>query len=122
MEIVPLNDQLDVEAHVRPEDADDVHVGMTARVNLGAHNQRRLPMITGIVRTVSADRLVDQHTNQAYFNVIVAVDRSQLKDYPDVKLIPGMPVDVSLDTGARTAVDYFLEPISAVFRHGMRER
>jgi hypothetical protein len=38
------------------------------------------------------------------------------------KLIPGMPVDVSLETGSRTALEYFLEPITAVFRHGMRER
>jgi HlyD family type I secretion membrane fusion protein len=122
LEIVPINDQLDVEAHVRPEDADDVHIGMSAKVNLGAYKQRRLPMITGTVTTVSADRLTDQKTGQAYFNVEIAVDRSQLKDYPDVKLIPGMPVDVSLETGSRTALEYFVEPITAVFRHGMRER
>ena len=122
MEIVPVEDQLDVEAHVKPEDADDVHPGMTAKVNLGAYKQRRLPMITGVVTNVSADRLVDQHTNQPYFSVMVAVDKSQLKDYPDVKLIPGMPVDASLDTGSRTALEYFLEPITSVFRRGMRER
>lgn len=122
MEIVPVNDQLDVEAHVRPEDADNVHIGMTAKVNLGAYNQRRLPLITGVVRTVSADRLTDPHTNQPYFLVIVVVDRDQLKDYPDVKLIPGMPVDVALDTGSRTALEYFIEPITSVFRRGMRER
>jgi len=122
LEIVPIDDQLDVEAHVRPEDADDVHIGMTAKVNLGAYKQRRLPMITGTVTTISADRLTDQKTGQAYFNVEIAVDLNQLKGYPDIKLIPGMPVDVSLETGSRTALDYFVEPISAVFRHGMRER
>jgi HlyD family type I secretion membrane fusion protein len=122
LEIVPIDDQLDVEAHVRPEDADDVHIGMTAKVNLGAYKQRRLPMITGTVTTISADRLTDQKTGQAYFNVEIAVDLNQLRDYPDIKLIPGMPVDVSLETGSRTALDYFVEPISAVFRHGMRER
>ncbi len=122
LEIVPVNDQLDVEAHVRPEDAEDVHIGMSAKVNLGAYKQRRLPMITGTVTTISADRLTDQKTGQAYFNAEIAVDLNQLKDYPDVKLIPGMPVDVSLETGSRTALEYFLEPITAVFRHGMRER
>jgi HlyD family type I secretion membrane fusion protein len=122
LEIVPINDQLDVEAHVRPEDADDVHIGMMAKVNLGAYKQRRLPMITGTVTTISADRLTDQKTGQAYFNVEIAVDLNQLKDYPDIKLIPGMPVDVSLETGSRTALEYFIEPITAVFRHGMRER
>ncbi len=79
-------------------------------------------MITGTVTTVSADRLTDPRTQTPYFSVMIAVDRSQLKDYPDVKLIPGMSVDVSLDTGARTAMQYFLEPITAVFRHGMREK
>ena len=105
-----------------PEDADNVHIGMMAKVNLGAYKQRRLPMITGTVTTISADRLTDQKTGQAYFNVEIAVDLNQLKGYPDIKLIPGMPVDVSLETGSRTALDYFVEPISAVFRHGMRER
>jgi len=122
MEIVPINDQLDVEAHVRPEDADQVHIGMSAKVSFGAYQQRRLPMILGTVTNVSADRLVDAHTNQPYFAVTVSVDRSQLKDYPEVKLIPGMPVDVALDTGARTALEYFMEPITSVFRRGMRER
>jgi len=122
MEIVPIADQLVVEAHVRPEDADNVHIGMTAKVSLGAYKQRRLPMITGSVTAVSADRLVDPHTEQAYFSVEIAVDRGQLNGNPDVKLIPGMPVDVSLDTGSRTALEYFVEPISSVFRHGMRER
>lgn len=122
MEIVPIEDQLDVEAKVKPEDADDVHIGMSAKVNLGAYKQRRLPMITGVVTNVSADRLVDQHTNQPYFSVMVQVDKSQLKDYPDVKLIPGMPVDVAIDSGTHTALDYFIEPITGVFRRGMRER
>jgi len=36
--------------------------------------------------------------------------------------VPGLPVEVALDTGARTALDYFLEPISDVFRKGMREK
>ncbi len=122
MEIVPANDELSVEAHVRPEDADDVHIGMTARVNLGAYKQRRLPMISGIVTAVSADRLTDQRTGQPYFNVMVSVDRSQLKNYPDIRFIPGMPVDVNIDTGERTMLDYFIEPITGVFNRGMRER
>jgi multidrug efflux pump subunit AcrA (membrane-fusion protein) len=95
---------------------------MTARVNLGAYKQRRLPMISGIVTAVSADRLTDQRTGAPYFNVMVSVDRSQLKNYPDIRFIPGMPVDVNIDTGERTMLDYFLEPITGVFNRGMRER
>ena len=122
LELVPQNDALEVEAHVRPEDAESVRIGMTARVNLSAYEQRRLPLISGTVNSVSADRLVDQRTGQAYFNVEIAVDRAALKDYPNVQLIPGLPVTVALNTGSRTALDYFVEPITDVFRGGMRER
>ena len=122
MEIVPMHDALEVEAHVRPEDADGIHVGMLGRVNLSAYHQRRLPIIEGTVNDISADRLVDQRTGQPYFNVNLTVDRDVLKDYPDVHLIPGLPVEVALDTGSRTALDYLIEPITDVFRKGMREK
>ncbi|HEY4941831.1 MAG TPA: HlyD family type I secretion periplasmic adaptor subunit [Rhizomicrobium sp.] len=122
MEIVPQKDELQVEAHVRPEDADGVYAGMTARVNLSAYQQRRLPMISGVVTNISADRITDPRTGQAYFTVQLTVDRTPLKDYPDAHIIPGMPVEVAIDTGTRTALDYFVEPISDVFRRGMREK
>ena len=113
---------MEVEAHVRPEDADSVRIGMGARVNLSAYQARRLPIIEGTVNNVSADRITDTRTGQAYFNVDVTVDRSVLKDYPDARLIPGLPVEVALDTGNRTALSYFIEPVSDVFRKGMREK
>ncbi|MEI9886712.1 MAG: HlyD family type I secretion periplasmic adaptor subunit [Rhizomicrobium sp.] len=122
MEIVPQNDALEVEAHVRPEDADGIYAGMSARVNLSAFQQRRLPVISGLVTNISADRITDQRTGQAYFNVQLTVDRTPLKEYPDARLIPGMPVEVAIDTGTRTALDYFVEPITDVFRRGMREK
>jgi len=122
MEIVPAHDALEVEAHLRPEDADEVYVGMTAKVSVSAYKQRRLPMITGTVTNVSADRITDPRTGQAFFVANVSVDRSALKNYPDARLIPGMPVEVALDTGTRTALEYLFEPVRDVMRNGMRER
>jgi HlyD family secretion protein len=121
-EIVPEHDQLEVEAHVKPEDADEVYVGMSARVNLSAYKQRRLPMILGTVTEISPDRITDPHTEQSYFNALISVDRAALKPYPDARIIPGMPVEVAMHTGARTALEYFIEPIRAVLRNGMREK
>lgn len=122
MKIVPQKDTLEVEAHIRPEDADRVQTGMKARVYFSAYQSRRLPIILGDVTNVSADRQVDQHSGQAYFTVLVSVDASPLKNYPGVKLVPGLPVDVALDTGSHTAFDYFMEPITDVLRHGMKEK
>jgi len=122
MELVPAEDLLDVEAHVRPDQADTVQPGMSAHVSFNAYKQRRLPQITGSVQTVSADRLVDQRTGQPYFNVVVTVDKKELEDYKDVKLMPGLPVDVAIATGTRTMMEYFLAPVLDVIEKGMRER
>jgi HlyD family type I secretion membrane fusion protein len=122
LEIVPDNDQLEVEAHLRPEDADEAYIGMPALVRLTGDRQRRLPVISGKVTEVSADRLTDQRSGQPYFNVLVSVDRSPLKDYPNARLMPGVPIEVALKTGSRTALSYLVEPISDVMHRGMRER
>jgi HlyD family type I secretion membrane fusion protein len=122
MEIVPAEDELEIEAHVRPDDADTIVRGMEAHVSFNAYKQRRLPQLTGTVSNVSADRLVDQRTGQPYFNVVVTVERSVLKDYTDVRLMPGLPVDVAIATGTRTMLDYFLAPVLDVMEKGMRER
>lgn len=122
MEIVPEKDELDVEAHIRPEDAEYVYVGQESKVTLTSYLQRRLPQLSGTVTEISADRLTDQRTGQPYFTAVVSVDRSVLKPFPDVRLIPGMPAQVAIETGTRTALGYFIEPIRDVIRNGMKER
>ena len=121
MEIVPQNDTLDVAARVQPQDADRITKGMTARINFASYHQRRLPVIIGVVETVSADRLVDDK-GQPYFAVALSVDAKVLKGYPDIRLIPGLPVEVGINTGPRTMLSYLAEPVTAAFRHGMREQ
>jgi HlyD family type I secretion membrane fusion protein len=122
MEIVPQDDALELEAHVRPDDADTIQPGMTAHISFSSYKQRRMPQITGKVDVISADRLVDQRTGQPYFNVTITVDRDALKDYTAVRLIPGLPADVAIATGTRTMMDYFLAPVLDVIQKGMRER
>jgi HlyD family type I secretion membrane fusion protein len=122
LEIVPAHDLLEIEARLRPQDADEVHAGMTAKIDLSAYKARRLPMLTGTVTYVSPDTLEDQHTGQPYFLVHVMVDRSILKNYPAARFFPGMPVQTEIQTGAHTALTYFLEPIRDVMHNGMREQ
>lgn len=122
LEVIPVHDQLEIEAKLRPQDADEVHVGMSAKVDLSAYKARRLPLLTGTVTYVSPDSLEDQHTGQPYFLAHVSVDRSILRHQPDARFIPGMPVQVEIQTGSHTALSYFLEPIRDVMRTGMREK
>jgi HlyD family type I secretion membrane fusion protein len=122
MEIVPAEDALEIEARLRPDNADTIVPGMTAHVSFNSYKQRRLPQLTGKVDTVSADRLVDPRTGQPYFNVTVTVDGDALKDYSAVRLVPGLPADVAIATGTRTMMDYFLAPVLDVIEKGMREK
>jgi HlyD family type I secretion membrane fusion protein len=122
LEIVPQDDQLDVDAHVRPEDIDDIRIGGPARVTLTAYDAYQLPTVEGTVTAVSADRLVEPRTGLPYFNAKVVVDRDTLAGYGDARLVPGMPVEVAIATGSRTMLEYLIEPIQAVLRRGMRER
>ena len=40
---------------------------------------------------------------------------------PNVKLYPGMPVDVSIVTGERTLLAYMVQPLVDSFAHAFRE-
>ncbi len=122
LDIVPDEEELLIDARVSPNDIDNIEVGMVAQVVLSAYSQRRLPRIEGRLRGISADRLVDPTTGQAYFLARVEVDPAQLSRLPgNVRLSPGMPAEVFIVTGERTALEYILEPFLGSFRRAFRE-
>lgn len=121
LEIVPLDDTLIVEARVNPRDIDEVHTGMKAQVILTAYNTRRTPYLSAIINQVSADILRDDVTGVSFYEARVEVDLSKLKDFPDIALYPGMPVEVMVETGKRTPFDYLLAPLKSTLRKGGRE-
>jgi HlyD family secretion protein/epimerase transport system membrane fusion protein len=93
-------------------------------VVLTAYPQRNLPIIHGVVREVSADRLVDERTGQPYFAAQVAVEKGELGTFDggDVALLSGMPAEVMILTGERTFLDYLLRPFYDAIRKAFRER
>jgi HlyD family secretion protein/epimerase transport system membrane fusion protein len=126
LDLVPADEDLVIEARVRPRDIDTVHPGLEARVLLTAYPQRNLPLIHGEVRQVTADRLVDERTGDAYYVAEVIIDQDELErldgsvDEP-VTLVSGMPVEIMIVTGQRTFLDYLFQPIADSLRRGLRE-
>ena len=120
MEIVPAGDRLVVEALVEPTDVDSVHRGLPAQVRLTAFSQFTTPALSGEVARVSADRLVDERTGAPYYEARIALDPEQ-PGLAGLKLQPGMPAEVMIVTGERTALEYLLEPIVASFGRALRE-
>lgn len=122
LDIVPRDAELVIDAHVNPVDIDNVRAGMKARVLLTAYRQRSMPEIHGRLRSISADRLVDEKTGEPYFLAGVEVPPGELKTLDgDIRLLPGMPAEVMILTGERTLMDYLLEPLVESFVRSFRE-
>ncbi|MER8810998.1 HlyD family type I secretion periplasmic adaptor subunit [Mesorhizobium australicum] len=122
MTVVPLGEQLVVEAMVKPEDVETIAPGQVARVSFPAFARYNLPQLDGIVETVSADRLVEERTNAPYFAATVLINKSELAKLEGRKLLPGMSSEAMIRTGARTVLAYLAEPITQNFRRALREK
>jgi HlyD family secretion protein/epimerase transport system membrane fusion protein len=122
VDIVPDEERLLIEARVSPTDIDVVHPGLAAQVHLTAFSKRTMPRIDGVVRSVSADRLVDHESSQAYYMARVEVARSEMEQLgPLAVLVPGMPAEVLIVTQERTMIDYLIEPFRDAWRRSFRE-
>lgn len=125
LEIVPLQDELLIEAHVRPQDIEFVKEGETASVRLTALNQRLTPMVDGTVVYVSADALPEDRRGTPTSNDLY-VARVRLNPASVVKLrnfvaVPGMPAEVYIKTGDRTFFEYLIRPIRDSMARAFRE-
>ncbi len=122
MEIVPLEDRLIVEARVRPQDVDEVQLGLQADVNFVGFSQRTTPKASGEVIYQSADALTDPKTGESHFLVRVAVPETEVARLGTLDLQPGMPAQVLIQTGRRTPFEYLLRPIKDSMAVAWREQ
>jgi len=121
LDIVPSGELSIIEAQVRPTDIDVVHAGLPAQIHLSVYNARNLPLIDGTVEQVSADRMTDQRTGQAYFLARIVISPESLAE-AGVELQPGMPAEVMIVTGERTALNYLMRPLLDAFRRSLHEQ
>jgi HlyD family type I secretion membrane fusion protein len=121
LEIVPVNDQLLIEARVEPQNIDNIFVGLEADVQLTAFKQRTTPLLLGTVNYVSADRLIDSRSGDPYYLARVLVSDKEVKRLGEHKLQPGMPADVMIKTGTRTALQYLIQPFTDSLDKAWRE-
>jgi len=110
MEIVPDDDKLVVHVQFAPSDLETVHAGMPAEIKFPSFHSRRIPTILGNLETVSRDRLIDETTRQPYFLGIVQISKLQIPEMMQGRLVAGMPAEVIITTGERTALSYMVSP------------
>lgn len=124
LDIVPADDRTIVEARIRPDDINNVRVGMSAQVWPTAFNLRRTPPLSGVVEYISADRIVERGLDKPYYFARIEIDPQSAAHLPNgIKaLIPGMPTEVIVESDTHTLMDYILSPISRSMRHAFREK
>jgi len=125
LDIVPVEQNLIVEARLSPQDVDQVRVGQMAEVRFSAFRQRDMPKVEGQLVTLSADRLVDQlnGAQQPYYLARIRVTEKGMSDLAKLKLelVPGMPADVLVTTGQRTLWHYLTAPLSDLMVRSLKE-
>ena len=120
MQIVPDTEALVLSAHVRPQDIDKVSLDQTARIRFPSFDMRTTPELLGTVLRIGADVSVDEATRLSYFEVRVGLDEAERAKLGDQALRPGLPAEVFIGTGLRTAASYIVKPLADQIIHAFR--
>ena len=113
-QIIPMDDELFIEAHVRPEDIANVRSGQEATIKLSSYDYTIYGSLRGIVEVISADTFKDERRPDAepHYKVTLRVDRDALNDRQQaIEIRPGMLATVELHTGAKTVLQYLTKPL-----------
>ena len=121
MDIVPQEDGLVIDGQLPVNLVDKVYAGLPVNMLFTAFNQNKTPHIPGLISNVSADRFVDEHTGQPYYKVTSKVAPEGLKMISQLKIRPGMPVELFIVTGERTMMNYLFKPIFDRLKLSMSE-
>lgn len=119
--VIPMDDELMIEAKLSPTDVDQVTAQQTARIRLSGLNQRVTPELTAYVVDVAPDLTIEEQTGLSYYRSRLRIPEEELAKVDAAQLRPGMPAEVFFETSQRTILSYLVKPISDQIQHAMRE-
>ena len=121
MEIVPRDEVLKIEAQIPPHLIDKVKPGLPVDILFTAFNQASTPKIAGNLTQVSADVLMDPKTNMPLFKTSIDVTPEGMVKLKINEIRAGMPAEIFVRSGERTAMNYLLKPLMDRVRRSMTE-
>jgi adhesin transport system membrane fusion protein len=128
MQIVPLEEDLVIEAKVSPADIAFIKTGMKATVKIDAYDYTIYGDLSGTLSYISPDTLTEnlnvQQGEQPYYRVQVKTDGRKFSGRPDQKLDiqPGMTSMVEIKTGSNTVLKYLSKPVIKTLNQSLGER
>jgi adhesin transport system membrane fusion protein len=128
MQIVPVDDDLVIEAKVKPKDIAFIKRGLPAKIKLDAYDYTIYGSLEGTVSYISADTLNDENTRnpneQPYYRVQVKTAGRDFKGHGPqrIEVQPGMTATVEIKTGSNTVLRYLTKPITKTLNESLGER
>ncbi|WP_353339511.1 HlyD family type I secretion periplasmic adaptor subunit [Pelagimonas sp. KU-00592-HH] len=114
VEIIPMGEDLFIEARVRPENIASVQPGQDATIKLTAYDYTIYGTLKGKVDFISADTFEDERDPRAppFYRVSVTIDTKDMTERQKaIEIRPGMRAQVELHTGSKTVLQYLLKPL-----------
>jgi HlyD family secretion protein len=122
MMVVPQDDKLIVNVWTSPLDVDKMSVDQPVTIRLSSFDQRTTPELFAKVTSISPDLTQDPKTGQSYYTTLVSIpDSERARLAPNLKLIPGMPVEAFIKTEDRSVLSYLLHPFTEELNRAFRE-
>jgi HlyD family secretion protein/adhesin transport system membrane fusion protein len=109
--IVPLDDVLVAEVHVKPDDIAAVKISDQTQLKVTAYDFSKYGKITGEVATISPTT-TEMDDKRSYYKVVIRLNRDRSDRYAsEWQLQPGMTVDAEIISGSKSLLQYLLKPI-----------
>jgi adhesin transport system membrane fusion protein len=133
LEIVPVKDDMLVEAYVKPSEVAFLKVNQAAIVKLTAYDFNKYGGLEAVLDHISADTLRDENKarrpgdapvnlEEGYYRILVRIIDSRLERHGmRMDATPGMTATVEIKTGQKTVLEYLLRPLQSV-NQALRER
>ena len=122
LEIVPLDDQIVVEAKISTSDVGHLKVGQPVQIKVHSYDFVRYGMVPGTLESISPTTFIDK-TNKTYYRARVLLQQPYVGRNPhNNAILPGMTVEADISTGSKTVLSYLMKPIHAATSSALQER
>ncbi|MEY4733570.1 MAG: Type secretion system rane fusion protein PrsE [Pseudomonadota bacterium] len=131
LEIVPTEDEMLVEAYIKPSEVAFLKVGQKAVVKLTAYDFNKYGGLDGVLEHLSPDTLRDERQKkpgnpveleEGLYRIIVRVkETDSVRNGLKLTPTPGMTATVEIRTGQKSVLEYLFRPLQNVTQ-ALRER